>query len=370
MRIVFDHQVFGWQEYGGVSRYIYELARALTSDHDSDVHVVSPLYVNQYLKQSTDGLKVWGLPIPRIPKTVKITHLANSLLAWPLVKHLVPDLIHETYYAESPLAPKNVKVVLTVHDMIHERFPDSFAPTDPTHREKKAAVARADHVICVSRQTQRDLIELFRVDPAKTSVVYHGVTLTTKAPEACAATEGRPYLLYVGRRDGYKNFDGLLRATASSSRLRESQRIVCFGGGALTAREKARARELGISDDGLCQVSGTDAILLGLYRHARVFVYPSMYEGFGIPPLEAMHCDCPVACSNRSSIPEVVGDASAQFDPADVNEMRTVLEDLVENEPRRLSLIRSGRERVKMFTWKRCALETLGIYERVLSDGP
>ena len=103
------------------------------------------------------------------------------------------------------------------------------------------------------------------------------------------------------------------------------------------------------------------------YREASLFVFPSMYEGFGIPPLEAMSMDCPVACSNASSIPEVVGEAAAYFDAADVGSIRTAAERVLQSESYRSELVARGRRRREMFSWRRCAEETLAIYRSVLS---
>lgn len=367
MRIAFDYQIFCLQEYGGISRYVYELGRELATNYGQDVNVVSPLYVNQYLKEVPHGLRLWGVPISRIPKTGRIVRAVSSLLSRPLVRWLQPDILHETYYSMAGLAPTKTKVIVTVHDMIHERFPSLFSARDRTRREKLASVARADHVICVSRQTQRDLIELAGIHPSKTSVVHHGFALSTDYPSNSAAAPERPYLLYVGNRDTYKNFEGLLKAVAASPLLRKEMRVVCFGGGALTKREKALAAELDFPNGGLIQISGSDAVLTGLYQHAEALVYPSLYEGFGIPPLEAMSFDCPVACSGAGSIPEVVGNAGAYFDPTDIDDMRSVIEQLVTDETQRRRLIYAGRKRIGEFSWARCASETLAVYRHVLT---
>lgn len=371
MRIAFDHQAFSWQEYGGVSRYLYELARELASHQGQEVSIVSPLYVNRYLRQEAQhAFKLWGIPVHHISRTDWLMRIANSLLVGPLIvrpvlKKLEPDIVHETYYSRFRFAPKNAKVVLTVYDMVHELFPEAFSALTPTRREKAAAVERADHIICISQQTRRDLIELLDVDPAKTSVVYLGFSRMAVQPKMCAEIQGRPYLLYVGVRGGYKNFAGMLRAVAASPALRKDYRIICFGGGPLSGKEQALAAQLGYADGDVLQVSGSDAVLAGLYQHARAFIYPSLYEGFGIPPLEAMSFDCPVACSSVSSIPEVVGDAAAYFDPSSTEDMRTIIEWVATDEALRKRLVAAGREQIKTFSWARCAEETLAVYRKV-----
>jgi glycosyltransferase involved in cell wall biosynthesis len=368
MRIAFDHQIFGWQEYGGISRYAYELAVELATTWEQDVAIIAPLYVNRYLPDAPAKLRVIGVPVPRIPKTGRIYRAINSFFAWPALSHFNPDIVHETYYSFRRIAPRRARVILTVHDMIHEKFSEYFSVRDPTSQEKASAVKRADHVICISERTRQDLIELFGVDPARTSVVYHGFTLSNQAESGMrTASFERPFLLYVGNRGGYKNFKGLLRAYAASNRIKNNFDLICFGGGEFTTDEKNDFQQLGLSAKNVHHASGGDEILAGYYRGASAFIYPSLYEGFGISPLEAMSFDCPVVCSGVSSIPEVVGNAGEMFDPYDPDSIRTAIERVVGDDAVRQILINRGKERLKLFSWKRCAQETLGIYRRVLS---
>ena len=369
MRLAFDHQIFGWQQYGGVSRYFYELAKNLATDPRHQVKVVAPLYVNHYISNPVPGLAIEGIRVPPLPKTGRVYRAFNSLLVRPMLRSFDPDIVHETYYSTTRLAPQKAKVVVSVYDMIHERFDKNFSRADPTSREKALAVARADHVICISEHTRKDLIELFQVPEEKTSVVHLGFSLAeeTEAEDADWQPPRRPYLLYVGNRGGYKNFTALLDAYAGSNTLRANYDMVCFGGGPFTASERRRMRDLGLGENAVRQISGSDALLARFYRSAAVFVYPSLYEGFGIPPLEAMGFDCPAVCSNASSIPEVVGDAAELFDPNDLVAMRLAIERVVSDQNLRDTLIENGRNRLRLFSWERCAQETLAIYERVLS---
>jgi glycosyltransferase involved in cell wall biosynthesis len=368
MRIAFDHQIFGWQVYGGISRYAYELAAELATSCQQDVAILSPLYVNRYLAHAPQQLKIQGVRAPAFKRSGRVYRAINSLLVRSPIERFEPDIVHETYYATRGVAPRNAKVVLTVYDMIHERFPEYFSIASPTRREKALAVTRADHVICISEQTRLDLIEFLGVSPAKTSVVHLGFSLTA-APQAAIKNGALPrqFVLYVGSRTGHKNFVGLLYAYAASKFLKDEFDLVCFGGGELTAKEKALINELGISAGKVRQVSGNDGLLGFYYEAARAFVYPSLYEGFGIPPLEAMSFGCPVVCSNTSSIPEVVGDAAEQFDPANHESMQKAIENVVGNDELRTNLIDKGSNRVGCFSWERCARETLDVYRRMCS---
>ncbi|MBT8060266.1 MAG: glycosyltransferase family 4 protein, partial [Gammaproteobacteria bacterium] len=197
-------------------------------------------------------------------------------------------------------------------------------------------------------------------------VVHHGVDhlpATARPPERGS---GRPYLLYVGQRDGYKNFGRLLRTWAGDSVLLGEFDLLCFGGGPWSTEERAEIGRLSLPDGRLIQAHGEDAVLVGLYQNAAAFVYPSMYEGFGIPPLEAMSQGCPVLSSNVSSMPEVLGDAAEYFPPEDRDALREALHRVLGDSERRSELQARGRERAARFTWRRCAEETLAAY-RVLA---
>lgn len=368
MKIAYDHQIFGWQQYGGISRYFYELARNIAASNAAEVTVVSPVFVNSYLQEASDGLRVIGRRVPAIRRTGRIFRAANQLLAPTLLRNLSPDIVHETYYSKNRCAPAKSRVVLTVFDMIHERYPTSFPAWDATSQEKILAVRRADHIICISEQTRQDLVEIMNVNPETTSVVHLGFTLMQRdiGKTSCKAAVDRPYILYVGSRSGYKNFDGFIRAFSSNNRLRNSFQVIAFGGGGFNASELKLFFELGLMSGSVRQVAGDDAQLADLYRGAELFVYPSLYEGFGIPPLEAMSFDCPVACSNTSSIPEVVGDAAHFFDPSDVASIENALVEITESKLLRNSLITRGRDRIEGFSWEKCADETVDIYRKVL----
>jgi len=364
MRVAYDHQIFGWQRYGGISRYFFELARHIDAHEGVSFKIVSPLFVNEYLLESE--LPVAGIHAPQIHRTGRLYRELNRWIAPIAMRRFNPDLVHETYYSQGTVAPRGAKVVTTVHDMIHELFPGDFSKWDATTREKASAVKRADHVICVSENTRKDLVRILDVDPTKTSVVHHGFELSQRPAGIRRCAE--PYILYVGSRGGYKNFDILLQAYAASASLHNHFRLVAFGGGLLTAREQARVEALSGGKWDVLHFSGGDDVLADLYSFAEVFVYPSLYEGFGIPPLEAMSCACPVLCTDRSSLPEVVGDAARFFDPESLDSLIDALNQVVSDSSFRQILINKGHLRCAEFSWGKCAEETLEIYKRLIAS--
>jgi glycosyltransferase involved in cell wall biosynthesis len=369
MRIAYDHQIFYLQEYGGISRYFYEVASGIAKRTDNQVRIVAPLYINSYLNEAPTQLEIIGTRVPRLPRTGRVGMAINTLISRPILALTAPDVVHETYYSSHRLAPKRAKIVLTVYDMIHEKLPCYFPRNDATSQRKLSAVKRADHIICISENTRKDLIELFGVSPEKTNTIHLGFSLIQHCPEPDfrLPTE-RPYILYVGARSCHKNFDGLLAVFAQSDLLRKEAAIIAFGGGSFSAQEHLRIRELGIDSKQVLPVSGNDSILEQLYRNAVVFVYPSLYEGFGIPPLEAMSFDCPVICSNTSSIPEVVGDAALFFDPSNSESIRDRIEAMFTSPAQREELIERGRNRIRQFSWETCANETLAVYRKVVGQ--
>ena len=365
MKVIYDAQIFTQQEFGGISRYICALASQMSHVPGVDVKIVAPLHINQYLKGADSDL-VTGVYVCRLPKTARIIKAMSAALCGPVSRTMHPDLVHETYYAARPLCRSNVPHVLTVYDMIEERCPESFGAGYPVAQLKKSAVNRADHIFCISENTRRDLLEIHSLPESRMSVTYLGYdALPQTGLQAQALVGVAPYILHVAGRRGYKNFDGLLRAFAASRWLKINFRLVCFGAGALSPDERGLMAELGLSAEQVIHVGGSDDRLAALYRGAAAFVYPSKYEGFGIPPLEAMSLDCPVICSHTSSIPEVVGDAGEYFDPDDLDSIRVSIERVLQSSARREELVSLGRERCKRFSWERCAQETLAVYRRL-----
>jgi glycosyltransferase involved in cell wall biosynthesis len=255
--------------------------------------------------------------------------------------------------------------VVTVYDMIHELFPDEMAHAADETARKRLAVERADHVICISTNTRDDLVRLFDVAPEKTSIVLLGSELANEeGDDAVSLSLSKPTVLFVGGRSGRKNFLLLLEAFASSRRLREELDIVAFGGGRFSDKELAAMASLGVTDK-VRHDAGDDNRLAAHYRAARLLAYPSKYEGFGIPPLEAMAHQCPVVCARSSSIPEVVGNAGFYHDPNSLEDLRSALERVAFDDVLRARLKARGAERAKLLSWAQCAAGTAAVYRRL-----
>jgi glycosyltransferase involved in cell wall biosynthesis len=249
-------------------------------------------------------------------------------------------------------------------------------PIDFKNTDKYKAVQRADHVICISEHTRQDLVRLFNVRTNKLSVIHLGCDLSSQERHTDPASDSvpalnpkpsRPFLLYVGLRAGYKNFAGMIKAIAASSKLMKDFDLIAFGGGDFTLAEQQILNSLGFDPQQVRQESGTDQDLNLLYRRAAAFIYPSTYEGFGLPPLEAMAMECPVVSSHTSSMPEVIGDAAEFFDPNETDSIQFAIEQVVFSEERKQDLIKKGNQRVAQFAWSACAEKTLRVYKALVN---
>ena len=364
--VAYDSQIFGIQPFGGVSRYFCEVAARVGQAEGWRSVIVAPLHFNEHLANCQ--VRKLGFYLPRcIPRPGPLYRAINAVVAPPL--HLVSGagLLHRTYYASST-RPHRAKVVVTVFDLIHEISPHYFSPRDRTAAMKGCAIEHADAVICISQSTANDLQRLLNVPADKIAVTHLGFSnVFAQVSKVGSAIPPRPYLLYVGHRAGYKNFARVLQAYGSSSRLTRDFDLVAFGGVPLSAEEQAQIDGLKLRPNAVRRQVGSDEELARAYAGARALVYPSEYEGFGIPLLEAMSAGCPVVCGNTSSMPEVAGNAAEYFDPIDVESLRLAIERVAYDEPHRKALIERGRIRCRAFSWDRCADETIAVYRKLLS---
>ncbi len=360
-KILFDNQMFTLQRFGGVTRYFADLMYNLPKGEF--VAEVPMRYCENHYVTKTYGQEYEKITFPdnyRFRRQVYM--LVNKHIAWKAIRFGNYDIFHPTYF--NPYFLKSVKrsgkpFVLTVHDMTFERYPQDVLIYDRTIPHKKRLIAEADHIIAVSENTKRDIIELLGTDPSKISVVHHGYRpIAEPAPQLFDR-----YVLYVGERKGYKNFLPWLSAIRSIFNFDPNLKVVCTGS-PFSASELKLFDKWSITDR-LVHIAANDAQMASLYRHALCFVFPSHYEGFGIPILEAFANGCPVCLSNASSFPEVAGDAAMFFNPNDAQSMLDTLKELLVSQTLRTELGRKGLERSKDFSIERMVEQTCDVYRNL-----
>jgi glycosyltransferase involved in cell wall biosynthesis len=367
MRILYDGQIYDWQAAGGINRYFANVIGGLPEDFEPWLLVNQARDVN-YPSHANLRVFVHGRRWPRVESVsyrlgLYASRIRDRWLADALARQRF-DVFHPTYYSlltGRRIGSHRAPTVLTVWDMIHELFPDTMDQAGEHAELKRKAILAADRIICISENTKRDLLARYAVPEERVAVTGLASEINASLSYGPEPVPERPYYLYVGSRSRYKNFDGLLRALARTISSR-SDLALCVVGSPFTADEEKLIAELGLKENIEHRGYATDRHLAKLYRCSVALVYPSLYEGFGIPPLEAMSCGTVAVVSNVSSLPEVVGDAGVLFDPASCDELSDILMTLAENESRRQELIDKGRQRAAEFSWDKTAAQTVEVY--------
>jgi glycosyltransferase involved in cell wall biosynthesis len=375
VRVLFDHQIVDAQRRGGISRYFYELTSTIRSGGWASVRLPPICTDNELFGSAPRGVR------SRIHRALGKTELLRKAVGRPwrqanarlnerasvrALREQDFDVFHPTYYRPYFLDSLQGKpFVLTVYDMIHELYPDYFKPDDPTRAHKAALAGAAARIIAISERTKADLVSCLNVDPDRIEVIHLANSLSGGEEEAVAVPGS--YLLYVGDRNRYKNFRAFFLAYAALARSRPDLHLVCVSPKRFRRAELELIAGFGLEERCL-HLRANDRQLAYLYRNAALFVYPSLYEGFGMPILEAFAAGCPVALSDASCFPEIAGEAGLYFDPSSVASIAAALERGLACRESRRRLIREGRERLKRFSWAATAERTAAVYERCVTE--
>jgi glycosyltransferase involved in cell wall biosynthesis len=361
MKVLYDHEIFWMQKTGGISRYFSCLIEELIKKSNINPIVSVPFFRNVYLRNiNKEYLK--GFYLENKPAFCgNLINYYNNFKTLKNISKEKPDIIHLTYYSNY-LINNNKDYVLTVYDLFHETFNNNNK-----FRPKTLALQNAKHIICISQKTKKDLINLYGVDETKISVIYLGGDhILTNNIELNKNLE--PFLLYVGSRARkYKGFNFFLESFAKSIKLKKDLKLVIFGDEVVSKQEYNLIKNNKL-EDRIVFDSGDDAKLLSYYKNARAFVFPSTFEGFGLPLVEAMHSGCPVICNSIEVFKEIGSDSVEFFDYNNSDSLINSIEKVVYDSAYSSDLIKKGLNRAKKITWRHCSQLTENVYKHILQS--
>jgi len=357
---------------GGTEKYATGLLQALDSISPSEEFW---LFVNKetdshHLFQSGNW-RIVTCPVYAISRIIR--YIWEQIgLPFQVKKHC-PDLLHSLGYVQPLHLP--CKSVVTIHDLHFRNIGNFMSPIRRALLRYfiTQSAKRADHIITVSKYSKRQIVELLGVHPKKVTVTYNAVRpLRPVSFEKLGQQYGihRPYIFALSSPSPHKNLGNLIKAFALlKQRGFEKFKLVLSGHKPNNSETLNRAiHELKLNNEIVFTGYVPENVLAGLYNHAKIFVFPSLYEGFGIPVLEAFLYETPVACSRVAALPEIAGNAAHYFDPKNIEEIAGVIGRILCNENLRTSLIEKGKKRVTQFTWEETARRTIEVYKKVIGN--
>ena len=388
MKIAFDYTSAAGQRTG-IGQYAYQLAHSLAVVDKENLYELFMLYpVTNYILKPDAGdvdlpvAKNFHLRFRYLPLPLPLIHKLRALRIWPFNDYslggLDADIIHCTSYCVPRLKRRTKKVLVTIHDISTITHPECHTKLniDYTGAAIKDGIEYGDAIVANSHYTKADLVNRLNIPEERvfvTRLAAHSIFKPVEDPVRLAATRAKhslpeKYLLFVGSLEPRKNIKALLKAYAALPPvLTEEYRLVIAGGkGWKNTDIKTTIDELKIEDKVHFPGYLSQDELRDVYSAATVFVYPSLYEGFGIPILEAMGCGVPVITSNVSSMPEVAGTAAKLVTPTDIEELSSAMESVLLSEELRAEMREEGLKRAAEFSWEKCARETLQVYKKLL----
>ena len=392
MKVLYDSHVFDHCRYGGIAQYYVKL-------WDNFANEVTPQL--SILESENVHLRECGFEFPLPQRTYRefLPHICfkGKLRLYNFLgryfphifynseernernfRHLVKggdyDLVHLTgihghEWLFKQCAKARKPIVVTCFDLIPELYDRNKA----IFRENSYAYSAATCIIAISENTKRDLCNFYKVPSQKVHVIHLGCDVHLHKASIVSGSNfpvnGIRYVLYVGKRSGYKNFEFFVRAIAPVLKADKTLKVYCTGT-SFSTRECDLLEQLGVRLNFMQQFV-SDRQLPQLYRNSLAFVYPSLHEGFGLPILDAFASGCPTLLANATCFPEVGGDAALYFDPKDEDDFRRQLMRVIGDDDQarglRADMVARGKERVKLFSWKKCAEETAEVYRQCVS---
>ena len=381
MKILYDSLIFDMQKTGGVSRYFVEIISRLKDfgiDYELPLNYSKNVYLQEESLTNLDNSRLKYLyenflPSMQFRGKRKLWTLQNKFFYRNFIsnrerdiqalKQQDFDIFHTTYYDPYFLDYIGKKpFVLTIYDMTHEKFPEILLDID-TIRNKKLLAEKANKIIAISENTKQDIIDIMKIPESKIDVVYLGDSILEKKQQV--KNEFGKYFLFTGNRNDYKNFYFMLIALSDFLKANPDVKIVCTGSN-FTDWEVKLINELDLSSQVIHHFFKDNNEMYWLYHNAVAFIFPSYYEGFGIPILEAFSAECPVILADASCFREVADNGALYFDFKNKRQLIICCDKLLNDSSFRQEITTKGKQVLKKFSWEKTAEETVKIYKSIL----
>ncbi len=394
MTIGIDLRAIGQGKYSGVEEYTLNLLGALFSIDRGNKYILfssGQKTSGRYFEFSAKAKeKNRNVALRHCAFPNRILNVSFKFFSWPKIENLIgePDIVFEPNI--NLLPSSKAKKIVTFHDLSFERYGDFFSAKQifwHNFVNPKKLAEEADFIVAVSESTKYDLMEIYGIPANKIRVVYSGILKKNQKPIPSTRDKNQNdnlkiknikdkynlpdnYILYLGTIEPRKNIIGLIKAFELFKKdyppLSARYSLVIAGSKGWLYEDIFRMAKNSIYKD---DIIFTDFVSDGdknyLYKLSSLFVYPSFYEGFGFPPLEAMQNGAPVITSDCSSLPEVVGGAALMVNPRDISQMARVMGEVLENKKLAETMIEKGYRQAEKFSWEKCARETLKVFESV-----
>ncbi len=368
-----------YEQGGGIGRYVRELVRSLLEQPSSiDYRLfVSGAIARNLPKLSNNANSQWRTTAIKPKWMARLWHRAHLPIPIEMfVGHV--DIFHATDFVLPPTLPRT-RTLLTVHDLSFIRVPEAASPSLKAYLDRVVPISakESDHILADSQATKDDLFDLYRIPDDKVTVLYCGVDDRFRRVEEAGeiltirkkySVQHVSYIFAIGTVQPRKNYGRLIESLATLRKRGQDLHLVIAGGKGWLEDAIYETMNRTHMNEYVHFIGFVDeADLPGLYSAATCLAFPSLYEGFGLPILEAMKCGTPVITSNISSLPEVAGDAALIINPYDQDELTDGLEKIIQDKALRETLIKKGYSRVQQFTWETSAKQLISIYEGLLS---
>jgi glycosyltransferase involved in cell wall biosynthesis len=349
------------QTFGGISRYFFELINnAQNSGFQAELSLVSSS--NEYLQESKNVKIPIHLPIQYHARFYRLTNKINRKYSQAKIKLGNFDILHPTFYEEYFIGKTKKPYVITVYDLINERYPQYFSNNQEFINRKKKLMENASRIIAISENTKKDIVEYFNIKESKIDVTYLAESLSIVT---ATKVENLPlkYLLFIGKRGGYKNFETMYQGIKEILAKYPELFLVCAGGGDFSTLENEQfvADKIGHKIKYISFSKNEE--LKYLYEKAVCFIFPSLYEGFGIPVLESFASGCLICTSFSSSLKEIGGDSVLYFDPHSPLEIEKAIEQALSLDKKNKFTDR-GLIELQKYSWLKTTEQTFDVYKK------